>query len=425
MNSVEISYKDGLNTKNPDRGSQKRGHNMNSLSHIPARKSIRGSIPFITLFIIMLFSSSGSIGIRSIEAAEEPTEDRTVVLELFTETWCGPCKNADLATDELREGYTSDELLILEYHYDQSGDPFYTEETNARFNQYYSFNSWPSAMFNGNVEEVGSGEIKDVKERYDDHIQTGLSVKSHFFISIIESTYSQNNGYVRAYIAERSDSELRNLTVNTVIYRDQLEFDGGNGITDHRYVVREMFSEELEIPTDIVEYNFSLPNDSSYFHTGDNVGIVVFIQDEDTKEILQAETHVFFTEDPVVPKEENEKDESNLLTSNPAIPIGILTGTVMVVAIMILRTRGSEKRALAEIRKQEMMNHSKLLEEKRYSGLSGKKRHAQSKQGNNRMGHGNVGIQDEFSICPECGTRVKSKNLDTHRDKVHSISKNG
>jgi len=383
-----------------------------------------GSILSASFFIIVLLMSAGSIGIQSVRS-EEPTEDRTVLLELFTETWCGPCKNADLATDELREDLTSDEFLILEYHFDQSGDPFYTDETNARFNQYYSFNSWPSAMFNGNQEDVGSGEIKEVKDRYRDHITAGLSEKSHFSISIIEPTYASGKGYVRSYIAERTDSERVNLTVNTVIYRDQLEFDGGNGITDHRYVVREMFSEPLELPTDIVEYNFTLPNDSGYFHTGDNVGIVIFIQDEDTKQILQAENHVFFTEQPVLQNEPSEDDEQNFLSENPMIPIGFLTAIVLIGGFMFLRIRSDENRALEEIHKQDRMNHLKSVENRYSAGLSGKKRSGHiGRENEQRIGQGNVGQGDEFTICPECGIRVKTKNIVSHRDRVHTLSKN-
>jgi len=116
----------------------------------------------------------------------EATENRTVVFELFTETWCGPCKNADLATDEIREQYPDDEVVILEYHFEQGNDPFFTDETNYRFNRYYDFDSWPSAMVDGVLEDVGSGSVKDVKERYQDRIEERLTEKSHFSINILE-----------------------------------------------------------------------------------------------------------------------------------------------------------------------------------------------------------------------------------------------
>ena len=358
--------------------------------------------------------------------AEEPTENKTVVMELFTETWCGPCKNADLATDELREDYSTDDLLILEYHYDQSGDPFFTDETNYRFNQYYSFNSWPSAMFDGTREEVGSGSVKEVRDRYNEHIQAQLQEQSHFSITILDPSYSSNNGYVRAYIAERSDSERRNLTVNTVIYRDRLQYDGGNGITDHRYVVREMFAEPLALPTDVVEYNFTLPNDSQYFEFGDNVGIVIFIQDDDTKEILQAETHAFFTQETKEDDNEgsDENDGQNILIENPMIPVGIMSLALIAGLLLIMRSRKNEVRAMSEIRKREEHAVSQGGVRNHPGGLSGRKViPGKSSKPIHTHGKGRGPDIEDFTMCPECGTRLKKKNLDSHRDRVHAISK--
>ena len=330
--------------------------------------------------------------------AEEtaPTENRTVLMELFTETWCQPCKNVDLATDRLREHYTTDELAILELHYDQSGDPFFTHETNSRFNRFYSLNNWPTAMFDGQIKDKGGGKDEDeVYDRYAEQVDFRLQEKSHFFIKMVEERYSEDTGYVRSYIAERTDPGKRNLTIFTAIFRDKLHFDGGNGILEHRYVVRNLFSEPFDGPTQIVEYDFTLPDDSRYIKSGDRVGIVVFVQDNDTHEVLQASMKLLYTEEG--PSSNGGDAKDSVWYSEPVFLVTLSAG------IVILGAAGFV--VMKNARAAKIRMHSRSHTRQRLTsgqGLASEKR------------------KDEFTSCPECGVRVKKTNLNSHLRRVHS-----
>jgi len=346
---------------------------------------------------ISLISGSFCIEKTINASAEEstPTVNSTVVLELFTETWCGPCKNSDLATDKLREDYSNEELVILEFHYDQNGDPFFTDETNYRFNQYYDFDSWPSAMFDGHLEKVGSGDIDEIYAEYKENVESRLQDKSHFFITITNTNYQKDSGYVSAYIAERTDSKRSNLTIFTVIFRDKLHFDGGNGIIEHRYVVRNLISERFKGPTQAVEYNYTLPNDSQYLKSGDNLGIVVFVQDDDTKEIVQADMRLLYTEDGDTTQEESGAEESGL--HREQVILGA-SGLVVVLIGMVghIIMKSSKRRRIEDIRRTHTHTRPRLSPR---NGLSRKK--------------------VEFVSCPECSVKVKKRNLDSHLERVH------
>jgi len=228
-------------------------------------------------------------------------------------------------------------------------------------------------------------------------------------------SYSNNKGYVRAYIAEKADSGKRNVTVNTVVFRDKLHFDGGNDVTVHRYVVRAMQSESLELPTDIVEYNFSLPNDSAYMESGDNVGIVIFLQDDDTKEMLQSTMHRFFTpeSDDSSPNEANSND--GLRSQGMMIVIGTLTVLGIILFGIMLHRKQVESNAIAQIQQNKII-HQNSKSRNGHQSVSGSL-HQLSKTG---LGsHGKSG--DEFTKCPHCSSRVKTKNFDSHLKRVHSL----
>lgn len=370
------------------------------------------------ILLISIFLTAQGLSITS--EATEPTQNRSVLMELFTETWCGPCHNADVAADNVYEEYPDDRFIILEYHYDQQGDPFHTPETNHRFNQYYDFNSWPSAMFDGIHEDVGSGEIEDIEDRYRSHVENDINTKSHFYMKILEPSYEDGNGYVRAYIDEKSDSDRSNITVFTAIYRDKLHFDGGNGITDHRYVVRELFSDALDLPTDVVEYNFSLPNDSTYMKNGDNVGVVIFLQDDDTKEVLQVVNHKFFSDNSTHSTESNggENQEGSFLLE-PRLVIPLILVIAVVILVFILATRGPpvDFTGRSSMRSRNYRDHSSFMAVRgRQQGKFGRTQ---------RISHapksrGGLSIDPQRYVnCPTCKTKLKKGNLDSHMRRVH------
>ena len=344
-------------------------------------------------------------------------------MELFTATWCGPCYNADLAADEIRETYSNDEVILLEYHYEQSDDPFFTPGTNYRFNQYYDFDSWPSAMFDGNIEEVGSGEVDDVYDRYEQHVESRLSEKSHFYIKMLEPTYDGKSGYIRSSISEQTESGRENITIFTVIFRDKLTFDGGNGITEHRYVVRKVFTEEFDKPSKVVDYEFTLPDDSQYMENGDNVGIAVFVQDDDTKEVLQAQLHQFFSinttnsdEDVIV------KDDSSWMDNMSTIaPIIIAVGMAIVASLIMMKRPGRTYRKGNRPTKEFSTTHGSSTTKRgsKRTGGGAASHDGKNKHGSQKNSTGKGGHDESYALCPECNVKLKTHNLKSHLDRVH------
>ena len=239
--------------------------------------NLRRQLVLVIVFLVLLsqlVSSFSHLGEAS------GTTQRVVLAELFTATWCGFCPYATNAINELAEELEPN-LVVLQYH-PQSGDPFGNSETDARIS-YYGVDGFPTMIFDGTLWDVGgSGSTYD---SYKGIIESELMVPAEVTISF--------TGTMQDFTADVAVSNVisqLSAKVRFVVYEKDIPYDALNGEKIFTFTVREILNEEavsLSAGQKVsIERAFQLQPEWE----PENIGVAVFVQKDDTYEVLQAAT---------------------------------------------------------------------------------------------------------------------------------------
>lgn len=238
----------------------------------------------ITLLTITLIVSCS----EAPEVVEEPTE-RVVLAEFFTFARCTYCPWAEHALDSLSHEY-GDSLAVIAYHRRITGDTLSPEYVSTR-EALYGITTSPSTVFDG---ISGVVQTEDPSQNYPifkgwiiQRRNVSSSLKLSMEIDVVSSSVNLTLHIVSIDSVEDGDYRLF-----LVLYEDDVYFaQAGAPESTFHYVVRKMVPDEQGIPIDLFypdslvkEIDFNLQSDWNQ----DKCGIVAFIQDIDTKEVVQA-----------------------------------------------------------------------------------------------------------------------------------------
>jgi hypothetical protein len=240
--------------------------------------------------------------------------DRTALVELFTGAQCPPCVAADLAFDALAKTYAPKDVVLLEYHLHIPGpDPLTNEDTVAR-SKYYDdeIEGTPTILFNGKLKpKVGGGGGPDAsKGKYEEYrgaidpiLETEAGIKL--------SAKAARKGDKIDVSAEASGGKGDKLRLRMVIVEDLVRYTGSNQVRFHHHVVRAMpggvegvalkeGAGKQELTVDLGHIRETLnkylneygkkqafPNANRPMDMKD-LYLVAFVQNDETKEIVQA-----------------------------------------------------------------------------------------------------------------------------------------
>lgn len=239
--------------------------------------NLRRQLVLVIVFSVLLSQLASSF---SLLGEASGTTQRVVLAELFTATWCGFCPYATNAINELAEELEPN-LVVLQYH-PQSGDPFGNSETDARIS-YYGVDGFPTMIFDGTLWDVGgSGSTYD---SYKGIIESELMVPAEVTISF--------TGTMQDFTADVAVSNVisqLSAKVRFVVYEKDIPYDALNGEKIFTFTVREILNEEavsLSAGQKVsIERAFQLQPEWE----PENIGVAVFVQKDDTYEVLQAAT---------------------------------------------------------------------------------------------------------------------------------------
>jgi len=325
-------------------------------------------------------------------------ESNAVVAEVFTATWCPPCADADEALEELldeEEYYSRKRFNALFYHpYPDSRDedPFGFPEGQARIDELYGFDSFPSVAFDGIREDVGAGE--DVLDRYVNHIQTLLSRKG---IVALEGSISVEDRDVELTVTIKPTSDVHpvNLDLLVVLVEDHLYFEGSNGVTDHRNVLRDVLKkEEFQLTEEPHDFSHGFTVNGNWNMS--NCSLVVFAQSTE---------HQFFGGETGNQEPADEDDGAFL----PYLGFGIAVLAGALLAYLLVSRHQDRKLFMDEILKErekrkQATAHTCELCDRGFASKDALKRHTRD---------------EHFTSCPACGVKLKESNLAEHLKKVH------
>lgn len=174
-------------------------------------------------------------------AAYQPTEkrsDRVVLAEVFTGSGCPPCVGADLAFDAAMERYSRKELAVVMYHqHIPRPDPMTNLDTLARAKS-YGVSAVPTYMIDGE-KTIGGGpreNTKQVYERFDKEIEKDLETPADANLRA-EASLAGNTVHVRASV-DGVKSDSKDLKVQILLVEKEIHYGGENGVRFHSMVVR-------------------------------------------------------------------------------------------------------------------------------------------------------------------------------------------
>ncbi|UCF08863.1 MAG: Omp28-related outer membrane protein, partial [Thermoplasmata archaeon] len=222
---------------------------------------------------------------------------RTVLAELFTNWDCYPhCPYANAALNELLDAYGPSELIMIAYHLGTptGDDPFYNfnkADNNDRYDYYGGNFGVPRVYFDGPPYRGHNWE--NTYSTWKNYINTALAVSSPMNITL-DGSLGATTGNVTATIEITSSLPSGNLKVRFAVVEDNKYAAGTNGEVRHRYVMRDMLAEEALPPLEVWEtYTVSRDFPLSGVYDRDKLSVVVFVQDDNSKDVLQTAVYDF------------------------------------------------------------------------------------------------------------------------------------
>ena len=246
-------------------------------------------------------------------AGRKSKSERTVFFELFTGATCPPCVAADLAFDVLQKTYKPAELVLIQYHLHIPGpDPLTNADTEARWKYYGKVvRGVPSSIFNGRPKAGSGGGIDDAEDKYD------------AYRAVIDPMLDEAGGARLMAKAERKGDQIDiavdvfadpspDKKLRIVLAEETVRFVGSNKIRMHHNVVRAFPSgvEGKALTEPISNHKVSInlatlrgqlskyldeyqANQRPFTNPSrpmamEHLRVIAFVQDDGTKEILQA-----------------------------------------------------------------------------------------------------------------------------------------
>jgi hypothetical protein len=247
---------------------------------------------------------------------------RVVLAEIFTGAGCPPCVAADLAFEAVLERYQPGDVAVLMYHlHIPRPDPMTNPSTQAR-QKLYGIGGVPSSYIDGVSDGRGGGDSDSAVRIYAERVEPAIEKR---LIATADATIRLSAVQTPAGIQVKADvsgvkSTAKNLKLQLVLVEERVRYSGENGVRFHPMVVRSVAgngevhgfalppgrSLKVEHLFDIDEVTAAardhlddfektstrFPNykflEKKHGVDAAKLSIVAFVQDEDTKAILQA-----------------------------------------------------------------------------------------------------------------------------------------
>ena len=213
--------------------------------------------------------------------AQQVPRDK-VIMELGTATSCGYCPGAAMgAVDLVAAGC---DVAVIEYH---KNDAFTNTYSTARLN-YYGMSGIPHAEFDGVLEFVGGSATQSMYNNYLPLYNQRIVIDCDMTVDI----FGENTGLnydVTIVVEQVATTSSTNMTLQLALTESEIQFAWQNQ-TELHYVERLMAPDENGTSIsftsgDEQEINLSFTIDPTW--ATQHCELVAFVQDENTKEILQ------------------------------------------------------------------------------------------------------------------------------------------
>jgi tetratricopeptide (TPR) repeat protein len=244
---------------------------------------------------------------------------KVLLAELFTGAECGPCQGADVAYDKLAEYFSRNSLAILEYHVNIPGpDPMTNPNTFSRYVYYGGNFGTPTAILEGKEIVTGGGPRYLAANRFNLY-KYALSKYENQKPQVLMSgkAVKKENDIIFNINLKGKTNDPKDV-IHIALVEKSVDYTGSNTIDKHRFVVRNLIDNVSGIPitSNKISRSFNLnkieddlksylddPTEQPSWRKAfgppswkartdrlnrDNLAIVAWIQNPDTKEIINS-----------------------------------------------------------------------------------------------------------------------------------------
>jgi hypothetical protein len=263
-------------------------------------KEVEARLEKIPLFAITKF------------AGREGKANQVVAVELFTGAECPPCVAADIAFDYLAKTYPSKDVVLMQYHLHIPGpDPLTNADTEER-SKYYKLRGTPAVFFNGAAGAEGGGRLEGAKGKYDEYVAIVNPLLEKTVKTEVKVTATQKDNKIEiSGSVDNLEKPGDGVRLRFVLVEESVKYRGGNKQETHHYVVRDLpggvkgfalkekssshtatvdlpeLRKKLKAYLDTYEKEEGFPNKDRPLELK-KLRVVALVQNDDTKEILQA-----------------------------------------------------------------------------------------------------------------------------------------
>lgn len=207
-----------------------------------------------------------------------------VVLEIGTGTWCVYCPGAAMGAHDLIEnGYN---VSVIKYH---SGDSYEIPASASRVS-YYSIAGFPTSIFDGVESIVGGSSNQSLYPAFVPLVDARNQIRTAFNMDFAVPVQNDASFTVLAMINKMGPVLQNNLRLHFAVTESNIPQNWFNQ-TEVDNVLRLMLPSAAGVALDMSETEY---HEEMYQFTMqpswvlDNMEVVIFIQDNDTKEILNS-----------------------------------------------------------------------------------------------------------------------------------------
>ncbi|MBI9035263.1 MAG: T9SS type A sorting domain-containing protein [Bacteroidales bacterium] len=217
-------------------------------------------------------------------------ERNLVIFEIGTGTWCYNCQGAAWGAEDMLE--MGHNIAVIEYHYD---DEYQNEESLYRTGpDYYNINAYPTTYFDGVDSHIGGNALGTIYSTYVPFYDDRIADTSPFSLNI-DCQYNEGVYQISA-TAEQHTNLDANLILHCVVTESNIQqtwFESDELDFVFRKMIPDQSGSSLDFNSGNIQ-NLTLVFDEQEDWVHENIEIVVFIQDAETKEVYQAEKHSFW-----------------------------------------------------------------------------------------------------------------------------------
>lgn len=248
-------------------------------------------------------------------AARKGKGGRTVLVEVFTGSECGPCAAVDIAAEAVLKAYPPSDAIVLEYHFHVPVPDALTSPDGMDRVAYYKDHASkaPVVLLNGAAGPAGGGPADLAQSKFDELKAAIEPLREKPAGARIALTVAKaEKGYTATAKVTDLEAPGDKVALRFVLVEDRVRFAGGNGIRYHSRVVRAMPGgangfpltekeseravafDPADVRDKLAAYLKEFAEDGNEFPRDDRplrltgLKLVALVQDDVTGEVLQA-----------------------------------------------------------------------------------------------------------------------------------------